>query len=366
MRIGIVGTRGIPARYGGFETNVEVTATALVERGHNVTVYCRGHRGGRPLEYRGVKLVYLPVWDRKHIATLEHTALSIFHSIFTSFDIIHIYNVGNAPLLPTLKLFGRRAVISVDGIEWRRPKYGGFACRYMHSAEHFAVRYADAVIVDSKSVGKYYKSQYGIDPVYIPYGADWRTNHSETGVLRELGLKPMRYILFVGRLMPEKGMHYLIDAFSRLDASDFKLVIVGDNPYDRRYVESLRAKQSDRVLFPGVIYDERINDLFENAYLYVSPSEVEGTSPALLSAMGAGVCVLVNGIAEQLETIGNAGLSYRLNDIDDLTAKMRKLIDNRDMRDSYASLARKWVETHYCWDEIVDSYEYLLSKIANR
>ena len=166
--------------------------------------------------------------------------------------------------------------------------------------------------------------------------------------------------------MPEKGVHYLIDAFERLDAADFKLVIVGDNPYDRHYVESLRARRSDRVIFPGVIYDERINDLFENAYLYVSPSEVEGTSPALLSAMGAGVCVLVNGIAEQLETIGNAGLSYRLNDIDDLTAKMRELIDDRDMRDSYASLARKWVETHYRWDKIIDSYEYLLSKVANR
>jgi len=332
MRIAILGIRGIPASYGGFETNAEITSKALVERGHEVVVYCRGKRNGRPKSWEGVKLTYLPSIESRDLSTITHSTLSVLHCLFRRFDLVHLYNVGNSYLIPLLRLFGKKVIVSVDGVEWRRKKFGVFGSMWMHASELFAQWFASKIVVDSQKVGEYYQNQYGAETVYVPYGSKILDEIPATGILGKLGLKPKKYLLFVGRFIPEKGVDKLLSAYARFTV-DMPLVVVGDNPYNRDYVESLKRNAPPGVIFPGAIYGDGVIDLYANSYLFISPSELEGTSPALLEAMGAGTCVVVNSIPEQLETIGNAGVYYKVNDLNDLTEKVQELIDNPALRD---------------------------------
>jgi len=363
MRIGILGIRGIPAAYGGFETNAEITATELAKRGHEVVVYCRGYRKRRPKKWKEVKLTYLPSIESRNLSTISHSTLSALHAIFRRFDVIHLYNVGNSHLIPLLRLFGKKVVVSVDGVEWRRKKFGVFGSMWMHISEKFALWFANSIIVDSLKVGEYYRNQYDVDTVYVPYGSNILNGGPDTGILGKLGLTSKRYLLFVGRFIPEKGVDKLLKAYGRVQ-TDMPLVVVGDNPYDREYNEMLKRVAPPGAIFPGAIYGEGMAELYANSYLFISPSELEGTSPALLEAMGAGTCVVVNGIPEQLETIGDAGVHYKVNDLNDLTRKLQELVDNPDLRDRYAKRTQKRVMKYYRWDDVIDRYEGLLKETA--
>jgi glycosyltransferase involved in cell wall biosynthesis len=363
MRIAILGIRGIPASYGGFETNAEVTAKEIAHRGNDVVVYCRGLRKGRPKIWEGVKLRYLPSIESKNLSTISHSTISALDCIFHRFDVVHLYNVGNSHLIPLLRLFGKKVIVSVDGIEWRRKKFGVFGSLWMHISERFAIWFANKIVVDSHKVGEYYRNQYGVDTVYIPYGSKIMNGGPHTGILKELGLEPKKYLLFVGRFIPEKGIDSLLQAFSKVK-TDLPLVVVGDNPYDKLYVENLKKMATENTIFPGSIYGDAMGELYKNSYLFISPSELEGTSPALLEAMGAGTCVLVNGIPEQLETIGDAGIFYKVNDLDDLTRKIRELIEFPALRDEFAEKAKKRVDEYYRWDVVLNSYIKLLGDVA--
>ena len=363
MRIALLGIRGIPARYGGFETNAEITAQALVERGHEVVVYCRGSQKDNPRQWKGIKLTYLPSVETKNLSTISHTLFSVLHSIFRKFDVVHMYNVGNAFFIPMLRIFGKKVVMSVDGVEWRRKKYGVFSSAWMHLSERVAQIFANKIIVDSHKVGEYYKSQYNTETEYIPYGSKIYNGGPKTGILEEYGLEPQNYMLFVGRFMPEKGVDKLLESFRKVK-TDMPLVVVGDNPYDKNYVKHLKEIAPENTLFTGSVYNAPVAELYVNSYLFVSPSELEGTSPALLEAMGAGTCVVVNGIPEQLETVGDSGVHYRVNDLDDLTRKMQHLVDNREYRDAMAKKAQERVGKNYRWETAVDHYEFLLKGIA--
>ncbi len=362
MRIAILGIRGIPAHYGGFETNTEVTATGLAERGHEVFVYCRGFRKGRPRIWKGVHLKYLPSIESKNLSTISHTFLSAISCSFKRFDVVHLYNVGNAFLIPMLRLFGKKVIISVDGVEWRRKKFGVFGSTWMHLSEKLAKWFANNIVVDSMKVGDYYRNRYGADSVYIPYGSVVRDGLN-TGILDKFGLEKGRYLLFVGRFIPEKGIDNLLKAYSGI-RTDMPLVVVGDNPYDPEYVELLKSKAPPGTVFPGAIYGKEVTELYNKSYLFVSPSELEGTSPALLEAMGAGTCVVVNGIPEQLETISDAGIYYKVSDLNDLTRRVQQVIDNPEIRNEYALRARERVRRYYRWDRILDYYENLLANVV--
>jgi len=362
MRIAILGIRGIPASYGGFETNAEITAKALAEKGHEVVVYCRGLRRGRPRIWNGVKLSYLPSLESRDLSTISHTSLSALHAIFRKFDVIHLYNVGNSHLIPLMRLFGKKVVVSVDGVEWRRKKFGVFGSMWMHMSERFAMLFSNRIVVDSLKVGEYYKNQYDSETVYIPYGSSILNKEPEPGFLAKFGLEPKRYLLFVGRFIPEKGIDKLLKAYGEV-RTDMPLVVVGDNPYDRDYVEYLRRIAPPGSIFPGAIYGAGVKELYRQAYLFISPSELEGTSPALLEAMGAGTCVVVNGIPEQLETIGDSGVHYRMNDLEDLKQKVQELIDNPSLRDFYALKTQKRVEKYYRWNDVINRYEILLKEV---
>jgi len=366
LKIGILGTRGIPANYGGFELIADVTARQMTKRGHSVTVYCRLGKVELLKEYEGVSLIQLPTIDTKYTSTIFHTALSVIHSILLKdFDIIHIYNVGNGILLPILKLFGKKVVISVDGIEWKRKKFSGFSRWYMRFNERFAVRFSNRLIVDSRAVWEYYNQRYGIkDHIYLPSGVEPISSNSQD-FLKELGIKPKRYLLFVGRLVPEKKIEFLIEGFRRLD-TDYKLVIVGGNKYMPEYERKLRelASGDKRVILTGSVFGDKVKQLFSNAYLYVSPSELEGTSVSILEALSAGCCVLVNGIDENREVIADAGLFFRTNDMGDMVRKMKLVIDNPELQRQYSEKAVKRVKEAYSWDAVIDRYEQILEEVV--
>lgn len=362
QKIVIIGTRGIPAKYGGFETCVDEVSRRLVDSGMDVTVYCRKSNVGDSGEsYCGVKLIKLPSIRRKSLDTLSHTFASVIHALPRGYDIFHIYGLGNAIFVPLLKLFRKQVVVSVDGIEWKRKKWGRFAKLWFKVAEYMAVRFANEIIADSRVVQDYYREKLRRTPRFIPYGAYAGKRESQE-FLKKIGLEKDGYLLFVGRLIPEKGVHYLIEAFEGIE-TEKKLVIVGDDPYNREYIESLKKMADERVMFPGYVYNDDYAELCSHAYLYIQPSELEGTSPALLAAMGFGNCVVVNGIPENLETVGDSGISYPVNDVDELRKTIQYLIEHPDEVAFYQGLAEKRVKDHYNWDRIAtackDLYEEL-------
>jgi glycosyltransferase involved in cell wall biosynthesis len=368
MRIAILGTRGIPANYSGFETSVEETAWRLVERGHKVAVYCRtSYVETMASQYRGVRLVKLPSVRSKHLDTPSHTTLSVIHTLTHRErpDVIQMYGVGNSLWLLPLRLTRCPVVSVVDGLDWKRKKWGGFASTFLRASEQFAVWWSNEYVVDSHAVVDYYRARFHKPPIYIPYGANVPERSLADNLVREFGLEPGKYVLFVGRLVPEKGVHHLVRAFESVQ-TDMNLVIVGDNIYDLEYVNSLKISTDPRVRFLGFVYGEAYQQLNSHAYVYVQPSEVEGTSPALLGAMGFGNCVLVSDIPENCETIGDAGLTFRRNDKRDLAARLQELIDHPDTVRRFKELARDRVAKHYDWDRITDEYERLFYQLLQR
>ena len=363
-----MGTRGIPANYSGFETSVEETAWRLADRGHEVYVYCRANYvSADVVEYRGVKLVILPSIKSKHLDTPFHTTLSVLHLLTSGLhpDGIQMYGVGNSLWLLPLKIARRPIVAVVDGLDWQRKKWGRFARFFLRISEKFALWWSDEYVVDSQAVIKYYLSNYKKQPVYIPYGANVPDIAISDDLVREYGLIPNEYILFVGRLVPEKGVHHLIAAFEKVE-TDKKLVIVGDNLHDKEYVNHLKSSEDPRICFLGFVYGEAYQQLNSHAYIYVQPSELEGTSPALLGAMGFGNCVLVSNIPENQETIGNAGITFEKGDPDDLATKLQGLIETPDKVKTYKLLAAKRVQEHYSWEVVTDSYERLFYQLIKQ
>jgi len=359
MKIAIIGTRGIPAQYGGFETNVERTATYLAQQEIDVTVYCRQKHTLK--SYKGIRLINLSTINIKNIATLWHTFKSLIHASFSDYDLIHVYNVGNGPLLFIPKLFGKKVIISVDGMDWRRKKYSFLEQYLVRLGAKFASKFADSVIVDSKYVGRYYRRHFKISPKYIPYGADIIKRSPPKTILKKLRLASQKYFLFVGRFVPEKNIPLLIKSFNAAKLKKFKLVVVGES-VDKDYQQKIEKLNGKNIILPGKIHGQDIKALYKNSYAYLTASELEGTSPALLEAMGVGTCVLVNNITENLETISHAGLYYQYNDSQDLSSKIKWLADNPEQRDRVAKRCQKRIEKYYTWDKINQKYKkFILS-----
>jgi len=365
MRLAILGTREIPAHHGGFETCVQETATRLVARGHRVTVFAGANEGQRGRTcYDGVEVVYTPGLPTKHLFTLSQTAISAVRAVMRSLDVAHVYNLGNAAWLPLLRLSNTPAVISVDGLDWRRERWGKLTRLYIEWCARIAVRWASDLIMDSRVVSEYYQTHFDKAGTYVPYGAYTREAMGSEAVTR-LGLEPGRYIIFVGRLTPEKNVHQLVAAFERV-RTDLSLAIVGDDPFARDYVARLKSTSDPRVRFLGYVYGEDCAQLLANAYLYVTASGVEGTSPALLTAMGMGCCPLVNGIPENRETIGDAGVAYAESDVEALQAELQRLSDSPSEVARLGRVARERVREVYSWERVTDALETTYRRVAGR
>jgi glycosyltransferase involved in cell wall biosynthesis len=368
MRIGMLGTRGIPASYSGFETCVEELGSRLVERGHDVTVYCRSHHIKlKQKHYKGMRLVRLPTIQNKFLDTIVHSFLSSIHASFLDLDVALFFIAGNSLVTFIPRLAGQKVVLNVDGLDWKREKWNSLAKRYIRFAEYLATIFPHEIVTDSTVVQSYYLQEYGKPSTFIAYGGDIEPLPGGK-CLEEYGLQKHRYILFVGRLVPENCPHHLVEAFDGLGPSPgFKCVIVGDAPYAEDYIRSLRKVTNPDVVFTGYLFGEGYRELASNAYLFVETSEVGGTHPALLEAMALGNCVVVNDTLENLETVGEAGLSYEGKEgAQSLRAVLRRLLGHPDLVQEYGQRAQQRVREHYAWEKVTDDYERLFHTLLGK
>jgi glycosyltransferase involved in cell wall biosynthesis len=363
MRIAFLGSRGIPACYSGFETFYEQLATRLVLRGHEVTVYNRsGFIRDVMDEYRGVRIVSLPSIQTKHLDTITHTLLSCFHALFQRYDIVYTCIVGNSPLVWIPRLSGAKTLLNVDGKDWAREKWSGFARWYQQRCERVASTTSHVIISDARGIQERYKRLYGFKTIYVPYGANTiRDDGLET--LDKWGLKPDEYILYVGRLVPENAIHLLIQAFKRVD-TDKRLVIVGDAPFVDAYRRQLRDIADKRIIFTGYAFGKDYAQLSSHCYLYVQPSGIDGTRPALLDQMGFSNCVLVRNSRVNMEVIGDFGSSFEMNrGVEGLAEQLQNLVNCPQTVADYRKRAAMRVEQYYNWEWVADFYEELFQRI---
>ncbi|MGI8589263.1 MAG: DUF1972 domain-containing protein [Chloroflexia bacterium] len=367
MKIALLGTRGVPANYGGFETCVEQVGARLAARGHEVTVYCRSRQIKYAGEtYLGMRLVKLPTVRNKYLDTITHTFLSSLHALTQPYDICLYFIVGNSPVSWIPRLTGKRTILNVDGLDWQRQKWPEPAKRYIRLAERLATRLPNAMLTDSTIVQKYYRDRYNVIIPYIVYGSEVEPlPPGET--LRQWGLEPRKYILFVGRLVPENCVHHLLDAFAMLEHRyGMKCVIVGDSVYSEAYVASLRARPNKDLVFTGYVFGAGYRELSANAYCFVEPSEVGGAHPALIEAMGFGSCVVANGIPENIETLGPTGFAYdgKLG-APSLAGLLQRLLDCPETVEAQRALSLAHVHEHYSWEAITDQYLKLFQRTLN-
>jgi glycosyltransferase involved in cell wall biosynthesis len=362
MKIAMLGTRGVPASYSGFETCVEELGSRLVQRGHQVTVYCRSHHitYDQPI-YKGMRLVKLPTVANKYLDTIVHSFLSSLHAATQRYDVCLYFIAGNSLVTWIPRLVGQRTLLNVDGLDWKREKWPPLAKRYIQFAERMSTVLPNAIITDSRVVQRYYEEVYGAQSTYIAYGAERpRVPPGET--LTRFGLEPRRYVLFVGRLVPENCAHHLVEAWRRLD-TDLRCVIVGDASYAEAYKADLRnlAGADPRIIFTGYVFGDGYHELSTNAHAFVETSGVGGTHPALVEAMAFGSCVVTHNTPENLETIGDAGLWYDGKaGAESLAPVLQTLLAAPPLVAAYRQRAAERARAVFSWEAITDAYEALL------
>ncbi|MCK4546910.1 MAG: glycosyltransferase family 4 protein [Candidatus Eisenbacteria sp.] len=350
MKIAMVGQKGIPATYGGIERHVEELSTRLVERGHEVTVYSRPYYTKLRGEFRGVKLVTVPTMQTKHFDTASHCAFAIPHMLAGKFDVVHFHALGPSIFAGLPKLSGARTAVTVHGLDWQREKWGRLARWILKKCEYTSIHFPTRTIVVSRSLKDYFHRRYSRRVSYIPNGINIPSVR-EGNRIREMGIEPDRYVLFVGRLVPEKGCHYLLDAFRKVN-SDLDLVIAGGSSFSTEYTENLRAKAGKRTRFLGYVYGDVLDELYSNARLFVLPSDLEGLPIALLEAMSFGNACLVSDIPENVEVAGDNGTTFAKGDVDDLARQISALLANPENCRSMGESARKHVLGTYDWDGV--------------
>ena len=363
MRIAILGTRGIPASYGGFETFAEHLATRLVARGHEVTVYCRAHYvSPRQMEYHGVRLKVLPTIRHKYFDTVVHAFLSAVHAVSQRFDAALICNAANAPFSPVLRLTGTPVAINVDGLEHKRKKWNWLGRCYYQLAEYLSTLLPNEMVTDAQVIQDYYRAQHNAPSTMIAYGSEVE-RRPDREMVRKWRVEPNRYVLYVSRLEPENNAHLVIEAFKKVRTA-YRLLVVGDAPYAEHYIEDLkaRARGDKRIVFTGFVFGQDYRALQQNAYCYVHATEVGGTHPALLEAMGYGNCVLTLATPENLEVVGDAGVSYA--DEFDLAEKLQRVLRDGSLVHAYRHRAQMRIRSNYDWDRVVDQYEQLFARMC--
>jgi len=369
MKIAILGTRGIPASYSGFETAVEQLTARFTARGHEVVVYCRPHVVDRRLDsYKGAQLVHLRTVQNKYLDTFVHTFLSAIHTArITKPDVALFFIAGNSPLCLITRWASIPAVINIDGLDSDRRKWPALAKAYLRFAERTAPRWADRAITDSHTVAEIFERRYGQRIGVVPYGVE-DPGHHGTETLERLGLEPRKYILFVGRLEPENNPHLLVEAFSRISserARGMKLAIVGGAPYAGEYIRQVWRSADPRVVFPGYLFGRGYWELQHHAYVFCAPTEVGGTHPVILEAMAAGNCVLVNDHRPNAETVGDAGVYFSgKGGVDSLAEQLELLLADPELVEQYRSRALERAR-QYSWEAVTDQYEDLLNAVCD-
>jgi glycosyltransferase involved in cell wall biosynthesis len=360
VKIALLGTRGIPANHGGFERCAEELGPGLAARGHAVTVYCRYENApGNPREYQGVTLRYTRHIDRKALGTLTHTFTATLDALRRDFDVLLYFNAANAvPALLAKALCRAPVVLNVDGLEWKRRKWGVIGRTYYHLAEWLSTKVADRVITDSRVIQAYYQQRWGSPSTFIPYGAPLDGSR-QPELLKEYGLEPGGYFLTVSRLEPENNADVTLRAFADV-ATDKKLVIVGGGTHRSKFAATLQRTTDPRVIFPGPVHEpNRVRELYCGALAYVHGNEVGGTNPALLMAMGYGNCILALDVPYNAETVAGTALLFR-KDPADLAEQMRRVLRDPASAQRLGDAARARARAVYRWADVTDGYERLL------
>jgi glycosyltransferase involved in cell wall biosynthesis len=364
VKIAMLGTRGVPASYSGFETCVEQVGKRLAARGHEVIVYCRrGRTGpGASSRYLGMERIILPAIRTKGAETLSHTLLSSAHAVARARpDAAVVFGVGNAIFCRVLDWGRIPSAINVDGADWARKKWGRLGRGYLRWSERIATRAADALIADSHSVAAYYEREYRAPGVFIPYGAEV-PSEAGTATLDQFGLQPRRYLLAVGRFVPENGFDQLIRAYNEIQPP-MPLVVVGDAPYSEDYKRSLKAMAPPGVIFTGYQFGMAYHELSRHAYAFLFAAEVGGTHPVLVEQLAHGNCVLARWTESNAEVMGDAGIFFR--DSAELVARLREILGDAALVERKRAAARARGAS-FSWDRVTDQYEELLFRVAKR
>jgi glycosyltransferase involved in cell wall biosynthesis len=364
LKVAFIGGRGVVSRYSGIEAYYEEVGARLAQMGHEVTVYCRNYFTPDLKQHHGMRLVRLPTIRSKHMDTVIHTALSTAHVVFGDSDIVHYHALGPALFSFIPRMMGKKTLVTVQGLDWQRKKWGRFAAAVLRLGEQGAIRLPSATMVVSETLQKYYRDRYGAKTLYVPNGTSLRERRG-ISKLPGWGLQAEKYILFLGRFSPEKNCHLLIEAYEKLD-TEVALVLAGGSSYSDGYITGLRAHESKRIKLLDWVAGEEMEELLSNAMLFVLPSDLEGLSLALLDAMGAGVCVLTSDIPENRELVEGAGFMFRRGDADDLARMLQLLIAEPEIRHAAARTARARIRERYLWPEIAKEIEGHYYKLMGR
>lgn len=364
MKVAMFGHKRIPSREGGVEIVAEELAARMAARGHDVTCYNRGghHVSGAEFDgaafrsYRGIRLKTVPTLDKKGLAAVTSSFFAALCSAFGNANAVHIHAEGPAFMCWLPKLLGKKVVVTVHGLDWQREKWkSGFGAKYIRAGERMAVRFADEIIVLSRNVQDYFRNTYGRETVWIPNGVSKPETVATQEITARFGLEKDAYLLFLGRLVPEKGVHYLVDAFRDVQ-TEKKLVIAGGASDTDSYVEQLKklAEKDSRILFTGFVQGRALEELYSNAYVYVLPSDVEGMPLSLLEAMSYGNCCVVSSIPECTEVVEDKALVFHRGDIAALQSCLQSLCDNPAQVEKYKKTAQSHICEKYNWDDVAE------------
>lgn len=362
INIAMIGHKRVPSREGGIEIVVEELSLRLVNLGYNVTCYNRtGHHvSGKKYDkkrlnnYKGIRLKNVFTIDKKGLAAVSASFFSSIYVAFGKYDIVHFHAEGPSFMCWLPKLFGRRVIVTIHGLDHQRAKWGKFARWYIMMGEKNAAKYADEIIVLSNDVKQYFKDKYDRKTVMIPNGVNKPCIKPVNVIKEKYALEKNKYILFLGRLVPEKGIKYLIEAFKSIK-TDKKLVIAGGSSDTNDFMHQLKnmANEDQRIIFTGFIDGEILEELYSNAYVYVLPSDLEGMPLSLLEAMSYGNCCLVSNISECKDVVEDKAVIFEKSNVEDLKNKLQKLIDNKSLVEYYKKTASEFICKKYNWDDVV-------------
>ena len=357
MKIAMLGLKGIPYPE-GIENFTEQVAWRLTEKGHRVTVYARPYVvDGRSDLYRGIHIRRLPSVNTKHLDALTHTLLATLDAVRSDFDILHFHALGPSVFSFLPRLRGIKTVVQVHGLDWQRGKWGKTAKTFLRCAEYTAAYFPHRTVVISQALKQYFERKYRRRFDYVPTGVESYADRSPC-LIKKWGLEEGNYILFLGRLVPEKGCHYLLKAFETIETS-MKLVIAGDSSHSDAYVARLKQIADSKVVFTGFARGDLLEELFSNAYAYVLPSELEGLPHSLLQALSFGKCVLASDIPANLEALGDCGVTFKSGDIEDLRKKILFLLNRPEFALAQKEKSQARVREHYAWNEVVNRLEQI-------
>ena len=347
----MIGQKGVPATHGGVERHVEELGARLVELGHEVTVYTRPHYTDPALhEYRGMRLVSLPTVGTKHLDAIVHSTLASFAACGGGYDVVHYHAIGPSLASPIARIRGRTVVATIHGQDWRRAKWGRAASATLRLSEWTALHVPAATIVVSRALAGAYRDAGAERVVYLPNGVTVDSGDEES-VLGELGVEPGRYVLFAGRVVPEKGLHYLLEAYAA-DSPDVPLVVAGDSSHSARYADGLRDSAGPGVLFAGYRYGAQLAALFRHCALFVLPSDLEGLPIVLLEALAYGCPVLASDIAPNREVLGAHGMYFEAGSVDSLREGLAIALADRGRLKSEAESGRDSILAEYDWERV--------------